>query len=238
MLYYTIFKCSVQAQAITSFPLPAYNPVMDSNIQSLDVKEPILIARSLELTFTKILLGGYTYQNYLLNGRNIPHLKIRPRELLGLCVLSYLGKHLTNETWLPATDPWGKDGAIVTDRGGLTGLIIEQTYVSAYSKGDLTTEVIKAIRKKENRGKPYAEGINLVIFVDRDGELSLRNVAPLVQKSYFGAIYLFGLADPKKFEYYVGIIKSPSEPLGGYRVSVDHRSGKATVKRDNIKANS
>ncbi len=202
------------------------------NIKKLGIPEPILITKSVEKTFTKILLEGYKYnpKNYLSSGREIPHLKIRPRELLGLCIMSHLGNYLTGENWLPATDPWGRDGSIIVERDGIrVGMVIEQVYVGSHSKGDLTKNVLQAIKKKEDRGKSYTDDVNLVVFVDTHGELEVEMIAKRIQNSPFGAIYLFGLADPKDFLYFAAILKSPSEPLSSVLIKVNHKTGRAAL---------
>lgn len=206
------------------------------NVQKLDIPEPVFIARSVEEAFTKILLAGYNYEDYLSNGREIPHLKIRPRELLGLCIMSYLASHLTGEEWLPATDPWGRDGSVAVERDGITvAMITEQVYVGSHSRGDLTENVLKAISKKELRGKSYTDDVNLVVFVDRYGELDVKKIAKEIQESPFGAIYLFGLADPKDFLYFAATLKSPTDPLGSVMIKVDHKTGKSTVLKNRDK---
>lgn len=199
------------------------------------MKELVSIAKSPELILRKLILpylrvGG---TKFLKNSKPLPGLKQSPREVLGLCIMSFMGKYFTQEDWTVSTDPHGRDGVVFCtskDREGI-GLPVEQVYIPPFQSGDLLPIAVSAIEKKDSKGVEYGRGYALIVFSDKSGSILIRELVPTARLSNFDSVWYISKVHRSKLDYYVALLKSKTDQLGEYIVSIDGSSGTGVVKK-------
>jgi hypothetical protein len=205
----------------------------------LNPRQPLLVGKStVEIMSRFILPNLLADEKFLTCARKIPKLDQLPRELFGLCILCYMGQFFTKLNWVPATDPGGRDGIVFCKDGVREGegIRVEQVYIPKKVPQNLQEAILNAVNNKNSYGKSYSDGYALVVFIDKDGEVDIKNLLPAVQGIDFASCWLIGKLDKKldNLNYYVALLKSSSgDPLGDYIVSIDKLSGEGVVKKIN-----
>jgi hypothetical protein len=206
-----------------------------TNLFPLGVHHRILRSNNPVNVFFEEVLPHYKDQKSFATAVEDKRLRLRPRELLGLCLMSIQASAVTGVKWAPGTDPMGRDGLIMrvdetehvkSFRGGL---IIEQVFIPAHDKRDLTRAIIESIELKSSRGRAYTDKINLVVLVGKVGDFDVTQILPVSAKSEFGACYLFAMKEPMPFTYYAATLKAPDDPLEYYSIIFDASNKSASI---------
>ena len=166
-------------------------------------------------------------QNYssIISGRDIPYIKLRPREALGAFILCAVGNYLEidkRNIWTIASDAEGQDGTIICDSGPRVGegFKLEQVYVPAMKNGDITDAIVDAINKKNSIGDQYAEQRHLVVLCDKSGDVDLLKLRSHIQNNQrFLSYWLMFRVDPPHWHYMVISLWATSDPPLVYKVT-------------------
>lgn len=185
---------------------------------------------------------------FLRSGPKDPESGLRPREVLGLAIMSNVARFLSGDEWTPGylVNADGKelpedvahDGVILCTSGPRKNAMMhfEQTMATLRARNatphDIEAAVLKEVGRKSGRGDQYVEGMALIIQVDYIGELGdLRKLAADVSSSSYKAIYLIALASEKLKDFVCVILKSPGDTLGPVSVNFNRSNGKPDVAR-------
>jgi|SRR3989344_2043567 len=204
------------------------------NIRSLGVTYRINKYESCERAFCELFIPNFKDLKSLRSGSNIPIINLRPREVLGLCLMCYQANQLTDNNWTIATDPLGQDGAIVRKddsvdkKGNKRGLIIEQVYI-LNNDAPFIKEFENALDKKLEKGDDYVKNLNLLILSEYGEKEDFSKMIPLVQKSSFESVYFFVLRDPIPYMFESATLKSPADPLEYYHIGINPLDGSSRI---------
>lgn len=161
----------------------------------------------------------------LLRGREILNFPIRPREAVSLFLLCAVLNKVSSEPWCITTDPQTGDGSLAFKRNGnvYAGFLTEQTAVTSFQDGNINDCIITAIRDKEAKGEAYGKDRNLVIFLDKVGEIDHEMLQKRLECcDNFMSYWLIGLIDTDGggYNYFVATLKSTEDPLVVYKVCI------------------
>lgn len=168
-------------------------------------------------------------QNYssVINGRDLPYLKLRPREVLGAFVLCVVGQFLEQDkrnVWTIASDADTQDGTVICDSGPRAGegLKLEQVYIPAIGYRDITNTIINAINKKNSIGKQYGEQRHLIVLCDKSGNVDLIRIRKSIENNQsFLSYWLIYRIEPPHWHYMVISLWATSDPPLLYKVSLN-----------------
>lgn len=159
----------------------------------------------------------------LLCGREVTNFPMRPREAVALFLLCAVFNEISDEVWYVTTDPQYGDGSLAFKRDGTyyAGFLTEQTSVTNFQPGDITNRIIDVVKSKENKGLEYGKSRNLVVFLDKAGEIDHRRIQEYLRNSsVFQSYWLIGLIDAEngQYKYFVSALKSNQDRLFAYEV--------------------
>jgi len=206
-----------------------------ANLFPLGVHHHILRTNNPVNMFFEEVLPHYKDPNSFATAVEDKRLRLRPRELLGLCLMSIHAGAVTGVKWAPGTDPMGRDGLIMrvdeTEhvKNYRSGLIIEQVFIPPHDKRDLTQAIIESIELKSSRGHAYTDKMNLVVLVGKAGDFDVTKLIPVSAKTEFGACYLFAMKEPMPFNYYAATLKAPDDPMEYYSITFDASNKSASI---------
>lgn len=163
--------------------------------------------------------------NELLRGREIRNFPVRPREAVSLFLLCAILNETCDELWYITTDPQTGDGCLAFKQNGniYAGFLTEQTVITSFQNGNINDCIITAIENKETKGKDYGRNRNLVIFLDKVGEIDHEMLQKHLEHcSNFMSYWLIGLieTDSGGYSYFVATLKSTEDPLVAYKVYI------------------
>ena len=176
-------------------------------------------------------------------GRNIEGLSLKPREVLGLFILSCVVRSISGKNWRPGLEPYKGDGTIVNlesgDKQGYDAAFIEQVYVYFHNRvGELTSseivsEIGKQIKKKSEKGGEYTKNRHLLIFLDVTGGLDYQKVKSYLSgiNNRFDSYWLFAKSEKIGHEYYVFCLEASVDQPAAYKLvfSDDFRNYKVEL---------
>jgi hypothetical protein len=187
--------------------------------QTLSVK-PALIKTFLKLVVRPSLLTP----NAMRVGREWKHIKLRPREAVGLFLVFAVGQFLDNENiWSIGSDPESGDGVVICVKGEKEGdaVAIEQVYVPSLVRGEISDLVSKMVEKKSAKGKEYARNRHLVIFCDKSGILDLAKVTIYLEsQELFMSYWVIARVDFPHWNYLIAVPRTSGDPHVAYKVSI------------------
>jgi len=171
----------------------------------------------------------------LYNGREITNFNLRPREAVGLFLIGTVFNEISEEPYYITTDPLTGDGTLSRKGNSVYfgDFLTEQTMVTQYQEGDISDRIIASIKKKEGRGKNYAKNRNLVVFLDKVGEIDHRKIQEYLESaSNFQSYWLIGLieTDGNANAYFVAVLKSRADALNIYKVHINPNFSTWTVE--------
>ena len=192
-----------------------------------------IVAIEPSVAFMKLLLPVVIRnpENWIDAGRDISDSRLRPREILGLIILSKVVSYRTNKDWKIGTDHDMGDGTIVLQEGNqVSGIPIEQVYVnSRNAEGKtLTDAAIAVYQNKEAKGAEYTADRSLLIFINETGEMEIDKFCASVTDRTFTDIAVIGQLDPTKFKFYCGIVNADND-TDDYIVTVDEQTGSLSI---------
>lgn len=205
-----------------------------TNIRPLGVIHRINKYESCERAFCELFIPNFTNLKSLRSGPNIPIINLRPREVLGLCLMCHKANQITDNNWTIATDPLGQDGAIVRKddsvdkKGNKRGLIIEQVYIPN-NETPFIKEFENALNKKLEKGEDYVKNLNLLILSEYGEKEDFNKIIPLAQKSNFKSVYFFVLRNPIPYMFESATLKSPADPLEYYSIGINPLDGSSRI---------
>ena len=207
--------------------------------KKLGIKYPISAINPVE-AFRGILLPAISNdQKWFDNGREAKELKLRPRELLGLIILSHVERKRTGLNWDIATDHSYGDGTVVVAEGDHkgSGIAVEQVSVTARNATGktLADSVLKAIHEKESVSGDYPIDRSLLVFVNESGYMDIERVLNSTSKSPFMDVCIIGFLDPRIFHFYVGF-KNRRGKFEEYEAIISKKTGTANVTLHNSAA--
>lgn len=146
------------------------------------------------------------------SGRPSKKIDLKPREVIVLSLIyMVLKRTLDLEEIFVAGDHQGRDGLVVI-RGPndkLKPLVkSENILINKYREGELTSEIIKVIDQKIKKGKEYAIGRSLTIYIHKDGEIDKdRIITYVLKKSSFKACWIFAYQGKNNNKHHFHIIQ-------------------------------
>ncbi len=170
-------------------------------------------------------------------------LGLRARELFGLILIAHVHNYLTGGKWVPGTDPLGHDGVIMRiddPRIRGSGRAYEQVFVPEVDpkEPDQTIEegVLKAIERKADRGEAYRANTDLIVFVNRSGNIGdLRALADAAGQLGYEAVYMIAhnvkIDSVDEISYLCVILNSPTFTRGPLSVRINRKNGIGSVER-------
>lgn len=194
-----------------------------------------IVALEPAVAFLRLLLPAIQRnpEGWLDNGREVLDSKLRPREILGLIVLSVVISHRTKLEWKVGTDHDMGDGTIVLLEDGqkALGIPVEQVYVNTWnSEGKtLADAALAEFRKKEAKGEQYTTDRSLIALVNENGEMNIDKFCSGVASRTFKDIAIIGQLTPNKLEFYCGIVNQDGG-TDDYRVKIDEKTGSSTIE--------
>jgi hypothetical protein len=194
------------------------------------MKHKVTIVKNLE-TIIKDLKPAFTNGRVLDNGRPDKRLGYRPREMIPLVILTAIQNSLcsANKFYI-ATDPEGYDGILTDlDIKEPRNFGVEQVYIGSMQQGELTKLIIDSVLKKEAKGIEYGSNRNLVIFIDKEGQLDKPLLAKYLRKfknfDSYTLILLESHNNGSWLKYTVVTLKSKLEPKNIFSISIDPDTG-------------
>ncbi len=162
----------------------------------------------------------------LKEGREITNFKLRPREAVGLFLIGAVFNKISEEPYFITTDPQTGDGTLSRKENGVYygDFLTEQTMVTQYQEGAIDDRIIDAIRKKEELGKEYGKNRNLIVFLDKVGEIDRQEIQNYLKSvSNFLSYWLIGLneSNGRSYDYFVAALKSDKDALYAYKVHIN-----------------
>jgi hypothetical protein len=159
----------------------------------------------------------------LRSSKKYKHIKLSPREVLGLFLVCTVGRFISGEDWTISSDPDNYDGAIVCRSGKREGegFAVEQVYVPSFKSGNLTKLVLSSIEKKESKGKEYGKDRHLIVFCDKKGPLDNQRIkAEIATSNIFYSYWVIGKMSKNKWKYLIISPKTISDPVMAYAVTI------------------
>lgn len=202
--------------------------------KKLSVRKSVLAIEP-EVAFTKLLLPAIVNHpiDWLDTGREVSDSKLRPREILGLIILSKVVSYRTKYEWRIGTDPDMGDGTIVLveSEQKASGIPIEQVYVCARNSDgiSLADAALAELQKKESKGLQYTADRSLLILFNDTGQMDIDKFCAGLTGRTYSDIALIGQLNPNTFEYYCGIVNNEGS-TDDYIVTIEQRTGSAVVK--------
>lgn len=191
------------------------------------IKDKVTIVKTLK-THIQDLEEAF-YNNQLLEtGREDKRLGFRPREHLTLVIMCALQNSLdSGAKFRISSDPLGYDGILTDlDQKRPRNFGIEQTFVSSTEALELNQAIIQRIQEKEDKGKSYGEKRNLIVLINKKGEIDPQY---LIEKSEvcnnFVSYWIIYKEPVKEPQYIVVNIKSKVEEERMYRVKINPQLG-------------
>jgi hypothetical protein len=150
---------------------------------------------------------------YLQKGKPFKELSdMRPREAWANWLLCAIGNAIDKNYELNfSSDPTGGDGIIRDNKTGKTWST-EHVFVpkqSVAAEGSSVEELIlNAIKKKQTKGKPYATGKTLIVFIDAAGQWFPNRVARhLPRPLFFNKVWVAALQIVEDGSYMYSVTK-------------------------------
>jgi hypothetical protein len=188
------------------------------------MKWPVTMVSNLNFFLEYVLQPIFKDSAKIKTGREIKPLKLRPRELMGNFLVSTVAIELTHLQWTISTDPESGDGSIYCMEGKREGegFNTEHVYIPTSQDRNLTDAVIKAINKKISKGVEYGKNRHLVVFVDNHGTFDHQIIKDtLKEDSTFLSCWVYAKYDPIKWKYIMMTVKSVTDPLAAYEISIN-----------------
>lgn len=150
----------------------------------------------------------------LYRGREITNFQIKPRESVGLFLLCAVFNVVYKDKWYISTDPADGDGCLCRKAGPKKYYVDFQTehvFVTKYKETDVNESIRYEINKKESRGTQYGKNRNLIVFIDKSGEIEVEALLQfskqLINFESYWLIFL-NYSDAKGYVYKVVSLKS------------------------------
>ena len=161
---------------------------------------------------------------HLTTGRPFKTMSMLSREALGNWLLCAVLTDSSGRPYCFTSDPGGGDG-IVYDEANKADYPTEHVYVREVPKNEAATAsidalILTAVSHKESKGKAYAEGKTLVVFLNAGlGEWHPNKVARALPAGNFSTVWVVGLdhiEDSGAYVYGVTCVRTgTSQPACG-----------------------
>lgn len=167
-------------------------------------------------------------------GREWKHIKLRPRETVGLFLVFAVGQFIDQDNvWTIGSDPESQDGVVVCAGGEREGdaVAIEQVYVPSLETGEISDLILKRVEEKTLLGSEYAKGRHLVIFCDKSGGLDLAKVTDFLKdRESFLSYWIIARVEAPCWHYLVATPKTSGDPHRAYKVKIEDDFSKWDVE--------
>lgn len=166
-------------------------------------------------------------QHHLETGEGFKNFgNIRSREILGnwlLCAVLNQGQE-NHERMKLCTDTDGGDGMIFDTKEN-HAFYTEHVMISSWGEADSDIEklVIDQIKKKQAKGKEYARGKTLVVFINRPGSgwSPNRIMRKLPVDFNFSSLWIFSLRDEINSVYTYNVAELNEMPTSVWEIVID-----------------
>lgn len=191
------------------------------------MKAEVLTVRpdQLHLFLKTVVQPSLMTSNAMREGREWKHIKLRPREVVGLFLVFAVGQFIDKDnTWTIGADPESQDGVVVCVAGDKEGdaVAVEQVYVPNLEAGEVSDLVSKRVEDKTLLGYEYAKDRHLVIFCDKSGSLDLTKIVDFLKnEESFLSYWVIARVDAPLWDYLVATPKTSGDPQCAYKVKIE-----------------
>ena len=162
----------------------------------------------------------------LYTGRDRSNFNQRPREILAnWLICSVLNSELDEGVWTFGEDPMGGDGLIINRSSG-TGLPTEHVFIpppEPPANDSVEQLFLGAVEHKNKKGRKYATGKHLVIFVEGiERQWYPNNVSKRIRGQHaFDSVWAVGLQEADRDDYKYWVVCLDECPCPCFIVSVN-----------------
>jgi len=158
-------------------------------------------------------------------GREWKHIKLRPRETVGLFLVFAVGQFIDQDNvWTIGSDPESQDGVVICVEGEREGdaVAVEQVYVPSLETGEISDLILNRVEEKTLLGSEYAKDRHLVIFCDKSGGLDLTKVTDFLKdRESFLSYWIIARVEAPRWHYLVATPKTSGDPQRAYKVNIE-----------------